>query len=147
LIGDRLKATLERLQRLTQGYADAMIQIFPGRASKLGNALGLEEERITVSAFSLLKTPQRPGIISVIQNTTMSGPSLWSTRVTSLDALLALLLIFDSSYLPVLLHLPACTSETAKLPRSSFLAAIAVYAECPKHKRPLDLWHPYLKWL
>jgi hypothetical protein len=45
----RLKASLERLQRLTQGYADAMIGIFPSRASQLGKALGLEEERVSVS--------------------------------------------------------------------------------------------------
>ena len=46
LLGDadcRLKASLERLQRLTQSYADAMIQIFPERASQLGQALGLDQ--------------------------------------------------------------------------------------------------------
>ena len=45
----RLKASLERLQRLTQSYADAMIDIFPQRASQLGGALGLDQDRITVS--------------------------------------------------------------------------------------------------
>ena len=45
----RLKASLERLQRLTQSYADAMIQLFPERASRLGAALGLEQDRVTVS--------------------------------------------------------------------------------------------------
>ncbi len=45
----RLKASLERLQRLTQSYADAMIDIFPQRASQLGRALGLDQDRITVS--------------------------------------------------------------------------------------------------
>ncbi|CAL8462111.1 g1642 [Coccomyxa elongata] len=44
----RLKASLERLQRLTQGYADAMLAIFPERAATLGSALGLEPERVTV---------------------------------------------------------------------------------------------------
>lgn len=44
----RLKASLERLQRLTQGYADAMLAIFPDRAAALGTALGLEAERVTV---------------------------------------------------------------------------------------------------
>ena len=48
--GDRrLKASLERLQRLTQSYADAMIHIFPERASQLGRALGLDQDRVTVS--------------------------------------------------------------------------------------------------
>ena len=45
----RLKASLERLQRLTQSYADAMIRIFPERASQLGRALGLDQDRVTVS--------------------------------------------------------------------------------------------------
>ena len=58
----RLKASLERLQRLTQGYADAMIDIFPGRASALGNALGLEEERVTVSACGPVWCPLRCGL-------------------------------------------------------------------------------------
>ena len=49
----RLKASLERLQRLTQSYADAMIDIFPQRASQLGRALGLDQDRITVSSSFL----------------------------------------------------------------------------------------------
>lgn len=48
----RLKASLERLQRLTQGYADAMLAIFPERTATLGSALGLEPERVTVRSPS-----------------------------------------------------------------------------------------------
>jgi hypothetical protein len=51
----RLKASLERLQRLTQSYADAMIDIFPQRASQLGQALGLDQDRVTVSQL-LMRT-------------------------------------------------------------------------------------------
>ncbi len=68
LLGDadcRLKASLERLQRLTQSYADAMIQIFPERASQLGQALGLDQERVTVSLphlhFYILYGPEAHG--------------------------------------------------------------------------------------
>ena len=45
----RLKATLERVQRLTQGYTDGLLQIFPPRVAALGKALGLEGERVQVS--------------------------------------------------------------------------------------------------
>ena len=44
---------MERLQRLTQGFAEALLRIFPERASALGSALGLEPERILVSILSL----------------------------------------------------------------------------------------------
>lgn len=44
----RLKATLERLQRLTQGYTDQLLNLFPARASALGSALGLPKETIQV---------------------------------------------------------------------------------------------------
>jgi hypothetical protein len=42
----RLKATLERLQRLTGGYADALLALLPARAAALGGALGLEPARV-----------------------------------------------------------------------------------------------------
>ena len=58
----RLKASLERLQRLTQGYADALIDIFPGRAAALGAALGLEQERVTVRAGAY-PTPNPIGLV------------------------------------------------------------------------------------
>ena len=45
---DRLKASLERLQRLTQGYTDAMLEVFPSRAAALGKGLGLPEEPVQV---------------------------------------------------------------------------------------------------
>ena len=44
----RLKATLERLQRLTQGYTDNLLKVFPTRVEALGNALGLPQEPIQV---------------------------------------------------------------------------------------------------
>ena len=45
----RLKAILERLQRLTQQYADGLLAIFPSRATSMGHALGLSDERIQVN--------------------------------------------------------------------------------------------------
>jgi len=42
----RLKASLERLQRLTQGYTDALLDVFPARAAALGKGLGLPEEPV-----------------------------------------------------------------------------------------------------
>ena len=37
----RLKATLERLQRMTQSYVDSLLLVFSERADRIGNALGL----------------------------------------------------------------------------------------------------------
>ena len=48
----RLKASLERLQRLTQGFTDALLAAFPARATALGKALGIEDERIQVSSLA-----------------------------------------------------------------------------------------------
>lgn len=42
----RLKASLERVQRLTQGFTDALLTTFPARANALGKALGIQDERI-----------------------------------------------------------------------------------------------------
>ena len=36
------------MQRLTQGYTDGLLQIFPPRVAALGKALGLEGERVQV---------------------------------------------------------------------------------------------------
>lgn len=44
----RLKASLERLQRITQVYTDTLLSLFPQRAATLGKALGLEVERVQV---------------------------------------------------------------------------------------------------
>ena len=44
----RLKATLERLQRMTQQYVDGLLSLFSQRADSIGHALGLEPERIQV---------------------------------------------------------------------------------------------------
>lgn len=52
----RLKASLERLQRLTQSFTDALLAAFPARASALGKALGIQEERIQVGTKHALKT-------------------------------------------------------------------------------------------
>lgn len=40
----RLKATLERVQRLTASFADAQLDAFAERASKLGGSLGIPRE-------------------------------------------------------------------------------------------------------
>jgi hypothetical protein len=44
----RLRATLERAQRLTVDYVDTVIASFSGPAVVLGNALGIEPERVQV---------------------------------------------------------------------------------------------------
>lgn len=46
----RLKATLERAQRLTQGYTDGLLGVLPAMANRIGNALGIEDERQQVRA-------------------------------------------------------------------------------------------------
>lgn len=52
----RLKATLERLQRLTGGYADALLAVLPARGAALGDALGLDPARVQVPHAALLAT-------------------------------------------------------------------------------------------
>jgi len=44
----RLRASLERLQRLTQGYADALLTLYAGPAEALGRALGVAEHAARV---------------------------------------------------------------------------------------------------
>lgn len=39
----RLKASLERCLRLTEGYTDALLEVLPSRAAELGGALGLDD--------------------------------------------------------------------------------------------------------
>jgi phosphoglucan,water dikinase len=44
----RLKASLERIQRMTHSYTESLLEVFPDRVNKLGKALGIEEERLKV---------------------------------------------------------------------------------------------------
>jgi len=44
----RLKATLERAQRLTQSYTDGLLAVLPETANALGKALGIREEQVQV---------------------------------------------------------------------------------------------------
>ena len=46
----RLKATLERAQRMTQSFTDSLLEVLPSMADGLGNALGIEQERQRVRA-------------------------------------------------------------------------------------------------
>ena len=48
----RLKASLQRVQRLTQGFTDGLLALFPERANVLGAALGIQAERIQVKMCS-----------------------------------------------------------------------------------------------
>ena len=41
LVGRRLKASLERANRLTQTFTDSLLGVLPPMASGLGNALGI----------------------------------------------------------------------------------------------------------
>lgn len=45
LLGCRLKATLQRLRRLTEQYSQMMLDAYAERAVVMGRALGLETER------------------------------------------------------------------------------------------------------
>ena len=49
----RLKATLQRVQRLTQGFTDGLLSLFPQRADALGAALGIQAERIQVCVAAM----------------------------------------------------------------------------------------------
>eukprot|EP01018_Ginkgo_biloba_P006356 Gb_12513 [translate_table: standard] len=42
----RLKATLDRTRRLAEAYSEALLQLFPTRVQKLGNALGIPENTV-----------------------------------------------------------------------------------------------------
>ena len=50
----RLKATLERLQRMTQSYVDSLLLVFTERAESIGAALALEPERVQVNTYHRL---------------------------------------------------------------------------------------------
>lgn len=40
----RLKASLQRCKRVTDGFAEALLDAYADRASKLGHALGMPDE-------------------------------------------------------------------------------------------------------
>uniref|UniRef100_A0A0D6QW72 CBM20 domain-containing protein n=1 Tax=Araucaria cunninghamii TaxID=56994 RepID=A0A0D6QW72_ARACU len=42
----RLKATLDRARRLAEEYSDALLELFPTRVQKLGNAFGIPENTV-----------------------------------------------------------------------------------------------------
>lgn len=46
----RLKATLERVQRLAHSYTDQLLAVYPDRVQALGQGLGMDQERLKVSA-------------------------------------------------------------------------------------------------
>ena len=50
----RLKASLERVQRLTQAFTDALLAALPQRATALGQALGIQGERIQVCLLPMM---------------------------------------------------------------------------------------------
>ena len=72
----RLKATLERLQRLTQSYTDNLLSIFPTRVNALGSALGLPDETVQVPhSHGLQKVMSRPDY-SPILHFNLSGEDI-----------------------------------------------------------------------
>ena len=48
----RLKATLERTQRLAHSYTEQLLAVYPDRVQALGKGLAMDEERLKVSAES-----------------------------------------------------------------------------------------------
>ena len=46
----RLKASLERVQRMTHAYTELLLGVFPERVKDLGGGLGIENERIQVGS-------------------------------------------------------------------------------------------------
>lgn len=49
----RLKATLERVQRLAHSYTEQLLAVFPARVQALGKGLAMNEERLKVTNQSL----------------------------------------------------------------------------------------------
>jgi hypothetical protein len=47
MLSHRLKATLERLQRLTEAYSEELLELLPPVANALGAALGVAQHAIT----------------------------------------------------------------------------------------------------
>ena len=46
----RLKATLERVQRMTHAYTELLLGVFPERVKALGGGLGIQQDRIQVGS-------------------------------------------------------------------------------------------------
>lgn len=46
----RLKATLERVQRLAHSYTDQLLAVYPDRVQALGKGLAMDQERLKVTA-------------------------------------------------------------------------------------------------
>lgn len=67
----RLKATLQRLRRLTEGYSSELMGAYTARAVVMGKALGLDADRynggcnfyclLHFRQFSVIRTVQRAG--------------------------------------------------------------------------------------
>ena len=51
-IACRLKATLERAQRMTHRYTELLLGVFPERVEALGGALGISQERMQVRSMT-----------------------------------------------------------------------------------------------
>ena len=45
----RLKATLERVQRLAHSYTEQLLAVYPDRVQALGKGLAMDEQRLKVS--------------------------------------------------------------------------------------------------
>ncbi|KAK9842786.1 hypothetical protein WJX74_002436 [Apatococcus lobatus] len=76
----RLKASLERLQRITQVYTDTLLSLFPERATTLGKALGLEIERVQVFTEAEVRASM------VFQLSKLAGLLLKASRLAIGDA-------------------------------------------------------------
>lgn len=82
----RLKATLERAQRLTQSYTDGLLGVLPPMAEAVGGGLGIRQEQILVFTEAEVRASvvfQLSGLLSVLQGAARiaAGSDAWDAIV------------------------------------------------------------------
>jgi phosphoglucan, water dikinase len=87
LAGRRLKASLERCLRLTEGFTDALLGVLPERAAKLGHALGVEDRVVRVFTegevrASLVFQLSKLAATLLTATRTLAGVTPWDTLVS-----------------------------------------------------------------
>ncbi|CAG9466241.1 unnamed protein product [Pedinophyceae sp. YPF-701] len=87
----RLKATLERTQRLVEGYCEALIHLYPERAGTLASALGLDVRLSSQFAESEIRASlvfQLSKICQVVRKACLiaSGSEAWEAIVAGRSA-------------------------------------------------------------
>ncbi|KAI8466100.1 MAG: pyruvate phosphate dikinase [Monoraphidium minutum] len=83
----RLKATLERCLRLTEGYTDTLLSVLPQRAEQLGAALGVEDWVVRTFTegevrSSLVFQLSKLGALLLVAARALAGVTPWDTLVS-----------------------------------------------------------------